>query len=80
VKYSFGENSFGETYVNPFSSLGRDFWMPAVQTVFFPASMECDQIFTELVEKQVQDIGLIDNQTLFFKQSSSQNGTVLLTY
>jgi hypothetical protein len=30
----------------------KDFWMPAVQTVDCSASMDCDQILTELVKKQ----------------------------
>jgi hypothetical protein len=61
--------------VGTFSSLGRVFWMPTVHTMYCSASMDCDQIFTELVEKQVQDFYVIDNdnRTLFIKPPSSQN-------
>jgi hypothetical protein len=47
------QESLGEQH--KFSSLGQDFWMPAVLT----ASMKYDQKFTELVGKQTRDFGFI---------------------
>jgi hypothetical protein len=71
--YSAKYESVGGQHI--FSSLDRDPRMPAVQTMDCLASTDCDQIFIELVEKQAQDFGVVDNRTLLFKQSSSQNGT-----
>jgi hypothetical protein len=50
--------------------MGRDAWMPAVQTMDCSASTDCDQIFTELVEKRAPDFGVIESdivvQTVIF--------------